>query len=475
MSRHYFIVLLFLAFAFTLNAQNLVDATFLESHTREELAAEYGFFIQYGIDVYKVRYTTLDVHGQPDTASGALVVPQARDFALPIFIYQHGTSGGKDDTPSNLNIVDYEVPLAFGGVGFVSIAPDYLGLGESRGFHPYLHAATEASAAIDMLKAIGPYVEGQGQALNGQLFLAGYSQGGHASMALHRALQQDHSMEYPVTAAAHMSGPYSLANVMREYILSEEEYLFPGYIVRIIMGLNEYYQIYDDFSKVFREPYLGPAEAYYNNELTMGQLHDTLAQLLSQEVGLVQPKYIIQDSVRQNILDYPNHPVNLALAENDVYDWAPESPTRLYYCIMDEQVLYTNSLLADSVMNANGAPDVQSVNIDPNLGHFECGEPALTAALLFFSQYLNIVMDAAELAMQEPIRVYPNPTSGPFTVEGLSAGARLELYTPDGQRLQIANADGETVQFRGAGLSSGLYYLRISSAEGTSVQGLVVK
>ncbi|MCB0551871.1 MAG: hypothetical protein KDD19_30175, partial [Phaeodactylibacter sp.] len=347
MSRHYFIVLLFLAFAFTLNAQNLVDATFLESHTREELAAEYGFFIQYGIDVYKVRYTTLDVHGQPDTASGALVVPQARDFALPIFIYQHGTSGAKDDTPSNLNIVDYEVPLAFGGVGFVSIAPDYLGLGESRGFHPYLHAATEASAAIDMLKAIGPYVEGQGQALNGQLFLAGYSQGGHASMALHRALQQDYSAEYPVTAAAHMSGPYSLANVMREYILSEEEYLFPGYIVRIIMGLNEYYQIYDDFSKVFREPYLGPAEAYYNNELTMGQLHDTLAQLLSQEVGLVQPKYIIQDSVRQNILDYPNHPVNLALAENDVYDWAPESPTRLYYCIMDEQVLYTNSLLAD--------------------------------------------------------------------------------------------------------------------------------
>ncbi|MCO6478826.1 MAG: T9SS type A sorting domain-containing protein [Phaeodactylibacter sp.] len=475
MLKRYLLSLVLLAASFTLPAQNLIDAIFLESHTREELIAEYGFFIQYGIDVYKVLYTTPDVQGQLDTASGLLVAPRAQDFALPLFIYQHGTSNAKDDTPSNLNIVDHEVPLAFGGAGFVALAPDYLGLGESRGFHPYLHAATEASAAIDMLKAVGPYVEGQGQALNGQLFLAGYSQGGHASMALHRALQEDYAVEYPVTAAAHMSGPYSLANVMREYILSEEEYFFPGYIVRLVMGLNEYYRIYADFSQVFREPYLGPALAYYRDELTTGQLNDTLNELLVLETGAALPRYIFQDSIRQNVLNDPGHLLNRALAENDVYDWAPQSPTRLYYCTSDEQVLYTNSLLADSVMNANGAPDVQSLDINPAFSHFECAEPALTQALLFFSQYLDITSEVAEWDNRESFRIYPNPASGPVKVEGLPAGALLELYAPDGRLLQSLTADGNTERLSAAGLSPGLYFLRISSKEGTIVRSLATR
>ncbi|MCB0582791.1 MAG: hypothetical protein KDD10_26165, partial [Phaeodactylibacter sp.] len=78
MLKHY-AALLFLFFAAALPAQNLVEATFLESRTREELTMEYGFFIQHGVDIYKVLYTTPDVRGQLDTASGALVIPQARD------------------------------------------------------------------------------------------------------------------------------------------------------------------------------------------------------------------------------------------------------------------------------------------------------------------------------------------------------------------------------------------------------------
>ncbi|MCB0586568.1 MAG: T9SS type A sorting domain-containing protein [Phaeodactylibacter sp.] len=475
MFQRYLPTLFFLAYAIALPAQNLVQATFLESHTKEELAMEYGFFIQYGIDVYKVLYTTPDVHGQLDTASGALVIPQAREYALPLFIYQHGTSNAKDNTPSNLNIGDYEVPLAFGGVGFVSLAPDYLGLGQSRGFHPYLHAATEASAAVDMLRAIGPYVTGQGQSLNGQLFLAGYSQGGHAAMALHRALQQDYALEYPVTAAAHMSGPYSLSNVMRDYILSEEEYSSPGYIVRILMGLNEYYQIYDDFSVVFREPYLGPALAYYNNELTMSELHDTLSSLLVQEVGLVQPKYVLQDSLRQNIIDNPSHPVNLALAENDVYDWAPQCPTRLYYCMADEQVLYTNSLLADSVMNANGAPDVHSMDINPTLGHFDCAEPALTQALLFFAPYFDLVMGADAPEARAGIQVYPNPAQGWVRVEGLPAGAIVEIIAPDGRCMRRMSFPDSAAELSVGGLPSGPYLLRASSGSTVAVKRLLVR
>jgi len=475
MPKRYLLALCLSASSFALPAQSLIDVIFLESRSKEELAMEYGFFIRYGIDIYKVLYTTLDVQGQPDTASGALVISRASGFALPLFVYQHGTAGSRDDVPSNLSIVDAEAPLAFGGAGFVSLAPDYLGLGESRGFHPYLHAATEASAAIDMLRAVEPYIGEQGQAVNGQLFLAGYSQGGHASMALHRALQQGFAGQYEVTAAAHMSGPYSLASVMRDFILSEEEYFFAAYIPRIVLGLNEYYRIYDDFSQVFKAPYLDPILAFYNDEIPLGTLNDILTSLLIQEVGLSQPKYIFQDSLRQNIVGNPNHPVNIALAENDVYDWAPQAPTRLYYCTADEQVLYTNSLLADSVMNANGAPDVQAVNINPGLGHFECAEPAFTQALLFFAQYAEVVMSAESAGGGRQIRIFPNPTAGPLTVEGLPPGARLELYAPDGRRLKQANLEENKAFLSVDGLPSGIYLLKISDGAGVMVERIVVR
>ena len=99
--------------------------------------------------------------------------------------------------------------------------------------------------------------------------------------------------------------------------------------MRIILGLNEYYRIYDDFSQVFRAPYLGPALAYYHNELTMGALNDTLTTLLIQDIGLVQPKYIIQDSLRQNIIDFPGHPIN-ASGPLTVEGLAPGALLELY-------------------------------------------------------------------------------------------------------------------------------------------------
>ena len=44
-----------------------------------------------------------------------------------------------------------------------------------------------------------------------QLFIAGYSQGGFVALATQRAIQQQYSNEFKVTAAAGLSGPYALA------------------------------------------------------------------------------------------------------------------------------------------------------------------------------------------------------------------------------------------------------------------------
>jgi hypothetical protein len=137
-----------------LRGQEVVSSTFITSLTQAELPAEFQFFARNGIDLYKVLYTTPDLEGRTDTASGLLVLPQVdANLAVPFMVVQHGTVAGPEDVPSNMR-GGWELAGLFGALGNATISPDMLGLGESRGFHPYVHAATETSAAIDMMYAV---------------------------------------------------------------------------------------------------------------------------------------------------------------------------------------------------------------------------------------------------------------------------------------------------------------------------------
>jgi len=64
--------------------------------------------------------------------------------------------------------------------------PDYIGLGKGDKFHLYQNSESEATASIDMLLAIQELNIEFGIKTNKQLFLTGYSQGGHACMATHK-------------------------------------------------------------------------------------------------------------------------------------------------------------------------------------------------------------------------------------------------------------------------------------------------
>src|ERR1051326_8920384 len=107
------------------------------------------------------------------------------------------------------------VGLAFATSGYAVAMPDYLGLGDSPGLHPYHHARSEATASVDMLRAARAFCAANGFQLNGRLFLAGYSQGGHATMALLRELETWHMNEFTVTACAPMAGAYDRSEERR--------------------------------------------------------------------------------------------------------------------------------------------------------------------------------------------------------------------------------------------------------------------
>lgn len=448
-------------------AQQVVSVDFLNTAPRF-LFALFSGEARFDVDVYKVLYTTPDVQGVTDTASGLLALPASNSTGFPTVIIHHGTVFSRDEVPSNL-----EAFWEFGGlaasVGYAAILPDYLGLGESRGFHPYLHAATEASASVDMFIALQDYFSENDIPVNGQLFLTGYSQGGHASMASHQLLETSYAEAYPVTAAAHLSGPYSVSVGFKNAMLSDEPYFSPAFPTWTILSYNEVYGLYDSLQQYMEEPYAGYAMQYYQGEINLDSLNTLMLTQLSLDHGAPIVREMFQDSLIQAIQVDDNHPLNVALRDNDTYNWAPEAPTRLFYCMGDQTVGFENSIIADSILNANGAVDLASVDVGPDLNHIDCVLPAGLATLDFFGLYANFdaVTATQDIPQLEGVSAFPNPARNVVQLTGLPAGSTLQIFNLNGQLLRTDRIRAQSATVPVNQLHNGMYLFRIVAEQGT--------
>ncbi|NNF22106.1 MAG: hypothetical protein HKN67_09200, partial [Saprospiraceae bacterium] len=394
--RFIYTALIPLLFVVSATSQNLESVTYLESFQKDEISSMIGLSVNYGVDLYKVRYYTPDINGDEHVASGLICIPQSQSRSFPLACYQHGTVGSRDDVPSNLQ-GGYLLAVIFASYGYVITTPDYLGLGDSPGIHPYVHAATEASAAIDLLYAARELdAQDDTFSMNDQLFITGYSQGGHASMAAHQEIQTNYSQDFTVTAAANMSGPYSLSEKMMDFTLGDNEYLTPSFIAAAMLGFKEVYpEILQDYEieDIFQAQYVGDVLAYGNEEITLWELNDRFIEGLISEHGVVRPRDLLIEEVVDAILNDPMSPFSVVLQDNDTYNWAPEAPTRLYYCEADDVVNFDNAILAEAEMNANGASDLLAVKSDvfTPQDHSGCVLPASFSGILFFGAYQNIL------------------------------------------------------------------------------------
>lgn len=463
-----------------LQAQSLVSVTPLGSKTKAQLTNEFSLpFIQYGASYYRMTYTTTNTQGQLDTVSGLVAVPDDPTKVYPRLVYQHGTSGTKLDVPSFNVLTNGEgrIGLLFAGLGYVALLPDYLGLGVSDGFHPYVHAASEALAALDMLRALPAFNSQQNVHTNAQLFATGYSQGGHASMALHRAVETDASAEFTMTAAAHLSGPYSIGEVMRGLILSDDIYYFPAYLPNTILSYQTVYgNLFNQITEVFKDPYAAKIADFYAGALSLNQLNTQLIGLLTAEEGASRPLRMLQPDIVQEVLNDPGHPFNVALRDNNVYAWAPAKPTRIFYCMADDQVPFMNSIVARDTMVARGAADVVATDVQSNADHGGCVTPALTNTLFFFAGYqqIGVFTSASDLAVQ-PLTIQPNPAVSSVWLKGLPSEGQVQVIDLSGRiRLNRQVAGGDQ-QLDLGGLEHGLYLVRYQTAQAIGQAKLMVQ
>ncbi len=468
-------------------AQDLVSYTLLAEWSAETINTEINTGPSglapaiHGAKIYQVLYTTTSVSGAIDTASGLLAAPSGLEGEeLPYLVYQHGTTDN-GDIPSNLQSNGYPA-IYFAGHGYYSLAPDFLGLGASKGFHPYIHAESEAWVAYDMMIAAEEIASQEAVTLNDQVFVTGYSQGGHAAMALHKYLQEDPDQRYTVTASSPMSGPYSVSGIMRERVVDDLDYS-PGiiFLPYVVVGLNQVYgDVYEDISDIFKAPYVTAIELFEAGSLNLAGLGTSLGLTLRGQTGGLNPRDMLQDTVVSILTNQSpeDHPILVALREQDLYDWVPDAPTRLFYCEADEQVPYTNSPFTDSVMNAAGAADVMSMSKGSTLNHGACFFPAGAATLEFFNGFLTTSIGETVRAVAQ-MELVPNPASGLVRIDfkkTLISDSEFVILDQKGQSLyrQKIDAGASTLWIRVDEYAGGVYYARLIENQEINMTKLII-
>jgi hypothetical protein len=332
---------------------------------------------EHPVKVYRVIYVTVDPFGAQTLASGAIVAPQDIGKALPLTSYQHGTIVEKSGVPSEMT-GEIIIGLALGSSGYLSALPDYLGLGQSPGLHPYLHARSEATATIDLLRATRAFCHDKSIPLNGQLFLVGYSQGGHATLAAHREIEAHHADEFTVTASAPGAGPYDLSGVTTADFLSGRPMPNPYYFLYLLAAYQSVYNFAESLGHVLAEPYDQLLPPLLDGKHSSSEINRAIGA--SSLLGLLRPEFL------ESFQNDPQHPLRLALRENDLLDWAPRAPVRLYHCRGDQDVAVANSQAAYQSLVSNGAVAIELVDPFPLANHGICAAFSLLMAKQWFDE-----------------------------------------------------------------------------------------
>jgi acetyl esterase/lipase len=107
---------------------------------------------------------------------------------LPIFAFAPGTTGIGDECAASLEDVakanwgNYDSHMAlYASQGYAAVTTDYEGMRDPTRIHHYMVGELEGRAVLDSIRGLEQLSETQGRLNPKDVFLAGYSQGGHAA------------------------------------------------------------------------------------------------------------------------------------------------------------------------------------------------------------------------------------------------------------------------------------------------------
>ena len=302
---------------------------------------------------YRMEYMVPDPYNKTKKikVSGWVIVPLASQ-ALPLLVYFHPTLLQKSTVPSLAPlsllsmdpIEDYRLMTIFLALqGYIVFAPDYVGYGSSEDVrHPYLYKKSVAQTAASMLHSTAEALDQEGIPFQRDLFIMGYSQGGHGALAFAEAMQNS-SMGFELQAVSAGGGPYDMLYTVREQLDKKTVWR-----VLLTLLLQSYSYIYNwDLNDILKkEKYADIVDSSFRYESMVEATRD----LPDKPRSLFHSQFIRDIYERRG-----NNPFQFSLEENSVYDWTPEMPVFLFHAREDQIVPYKNMEIAYNSFNRRRA------------------------------------------------------------------------------------------------------------------------
>lgn len=324
------------------------------------------------VKVVPINYTTLGPKGENTNASGVLLVPTgaACTSPAPLVAYAKGTDLQKPRTLANPQDAEsFLLTAMYASQGYAVVATDYLGYAKSAfPYHPYLHADSEARSVLDSVRAARSAVLSAGGSLSGKVMFAGYSQGGHSSMAAHRAAERDYPLEFDVAAGAHLAGPYNLSGSFK---LTNAILGYQFFVPFLVTSYQKVYgDVYTDVNTAFKAPYAAGIENLLPNPTLTGSTLVTTGALpgANGETPNQARDALFQSAFLTDVQTNPNNALFLDAKKNDLFGWSPRARTLLCGGAGDPTVplaLHLVPMKAD--FDARGVKTVVTTDVDPQI------------------------------------------------------------------------------------------------------------
>ncbi|TAG58808.1 MAG: phospholipase [Runella slithyformis] len=354
----------------------LVSNSVIGSFTKAQLTTQLttfdptlASFLRNGIKVYKVIYKTKNTDGAEIQASGVVLIPDVPS-AVPMVSVQHGTIFDDADAPSNYNpnTEASTVGALFSSLGYILVYPDYIGFGASKNVpHPYEHRESLGTACLDMIRAAKELVTQEKAQWDERLYIGGYSQGGGATMALQKKIEEETGSEFNLRASSCGAGAYDKTAFMNFLINSKSsaDAQANRFYLWVLLTYDRIYKLNRPMTAYFKEPFA--------TQIAATKERTTITVSFDQ---------ILTDTFKSGVKNNTDAAFMAAVKDNDVFDWKPRTPTRLYHGDADVTVYPFTSQNAFNAMQKRGATNVH-ILLFPGKNHATAIQDYLLGTLSF--------------------------------------------------------------------------------------------
>lgn len=333
--------------------ESLGRYTSLDAHLLLQLAVDpVRVSVENDYFLYRVTYPTAGVHAGTTRVSGLVAIPTTRAIK-GVVSWQHGTNTYRPSSISKPSIPEgFGVMAMFASDGFMAVAPDYIGLGVSQEMQGYYHWPSTVSTIVDLLEIAQIMLEGVAGSPDRDLYLAGFSQGGGATAAVQKFLEQQNPTALSLRGAATIAGAFNPREISFPHAISSDA---PFYLALLLTAFSYVYE--QPLDGVVREPYKDELAKWFDGTHDKEFLDKHLPEHVSD---------LLTDGFLQDFAAGVEQPAWLydALEQAATHDYAPVAPLRMFYGSTDDTVIPEEAHAAFAHMRALGG-NVEVVEVGP--------------------------------------------------------------------------------------------------------------